>query len=169
MKLKEDNQLGSISKQFSEAVKKFTKRDYKSASEDFNTIIKDYNDSEFYSVLEIQSRAKSYKNICDLKTSKKKASQESENDMFNELLFYINTEDQTEYEKILKKIETKKISSPYLDYLKSINAYKNGDEATTLSLLKKAIAKDEKFKIVAHNEPDLKELQENEEFLAIIE
>jgi len=43
------------------------------------------------------------------------------------------------------------------------------DVEASFELLKKAISKDEKYKIIANNEPELQDLQENEEFLAIIE
>lgn len=169
MKLKEDSQLNEISKKFSDAVKKFSKREYKEAGIDFGNIIEKYKDSEFYSVLEIQSRAKSYQNICDLKTSKKKNEPETEDSILNELLFYVRTDEYTEAEKIIKKLETKKINSPYSIYLRSLLAFRMEDVDAALGLLKNAITKDEKYKIIANNEPDLQELQENEEFLAIIE
>ena len=38
-----------------------------------------------------------------------------------------------------------------------------------MGLLKKVVAKDGRYKIIANNEPDLQSFQENEEFLAIIE
>jgi len=169
MKLKEDSQLNEISKKFSGAVKKFTKREYKEAALDFGNIIEGYKDSEFYSVLEIQARAKSYKNICDSKTVRKKIEPETEESILNELLFYIRTNEFIEAEKIIKKLETKKINSSYSIYLKSLLAFRMEDIDSALGLLKKAIAKDEKYKIIANNEPDLQDLQENEEFLAIIE
>ncbi len=169
MKLKEDNQLNEISKKFSEAVKKFTKREFKEASADFEKIIDEYKDSEFYSVLEIQTKSKSYKNICDQRTLKKRAATEDEDDILNELLFYINIDDIDEAEKIVKKIETKKINSSYSIYLRSLLAFRQDDVEAGMGLLKKTIAKDNRYKIIANNEPDLQDLQENEEFLAIIE
>ena len=169
MKLKEDSQLNEISKKFSAAVKKFTKREYKEAAVNFKNIIKEYKDSEFYSVLEVQTRSKSYLNICESKTEKIKLSPETDDDFLNELLFYINTDDFNEAEKTIKKLETKKVNSPYLIYLKSVLAFKQGDVDVALELLKKTISRDGKYKIIANNEPDLQELQENEEFLTIIE
>ncbi len=169
MKLKEDSQLSEISKKFSEAVKKFTSRNYKEAAEDFKNIIDHYKDSEFYSVLEIQTRSKSYKNICDSRISRKKTVQETEDGILNELLFNININDFKEAEKIIKKLEVKKINSPYSIYLRALLAFRQDDVDTAFGFLKKAISKDNKYKIIANNEPDLQEFQENEEFLAIIE
>ncbi|MEN8154723.1 MAG: hypothetical protein ABFR75_11955 [Acidobacteriota bacterium] len=169
MKLKEDSQLNEISKKFSDAVKKFTKREYKEASVDFGKIIDGYKESEFYSVLEIQARAISYKNICDQGAGKKKTASETEDDILNELLFYINIDDFKEAEKIIKKLETKKINSSYSIYLKALLAFRQEDIDTGLGLLTKAISKDDRYKIIANNEPDLQYLQENEEFLSIIE
>ena len=169
MKLKEDSQLNEISKKFSAAVKKFTKREYKEAAVNFKNIITEYKDSEFYSVLEVQTRSKSYLNICESKTEKIKLSPETDDDFLNELLFYINTDDFNEAEKTIKKLETKKVNSPYLIYLRSVLAFKQGDVDVALELLKKTISRDGKYKIIANNEPDLQELQENEEFLTIIE
>ncbi len=169
MKLKEDSQLNEILKEFSGAIKKFGKRDYKEAAVSFDAIIKRYKDSEFYSVLEIQTKAKSYKNICDSKISKNELSKETEDDILNELLLYISTNKSDKVEDMIKKINTKKPNSPYFLYLQAIFNYKNNEEEAALDLLKKAISKDEKYKIIAHNEPDLQDLQENEKFLAIIE
>ena len=169
MKLKEDNQLNEISKKFSEAIKKFTKKEYKEASADFEKIINEFKGSDFYSVLEIQAKSKSYKNICDQRASKKRADPDTEDDLLNELLFYVNIKDEKESERIIKKLEVKKINSPYSIYLKALFAIGQEDIDSGLGLLKKAIAKDERYKIIANNEPDLQDLQENEEFLSIIE
>jgi len=169
MKLKEDNQINEISKKFTTAVKKFTKKEYKEAGEEFGKIIDEYGDSEFYSVLEIQARAKSYRNICEQKTARKKSASESEDDILNELLFFINNKDFRETDKVIKKLETKKINSPYSIYLKSLAAFGQEDVEAGMGLLKKAVAKDDRYKIIANNEPDLQSLQENEDFLAIIE
>ena len=65
--------------------------------------------------------------------------------------------------------ETKKINSPYSTYLRSLLAFRMEDVDAALELLRKAITKDDRYKIIANNEPDLQDLQENEEFLAIIE
>jgi len=169
MKLKEDSQLCDILKEFSAAIKKFGNRNYKDAGIDFDSVVKKYKDSEFYSVLEVQTKAKSYKNICNLKTSKKKLSPETEDDILNELLFCINTNKLSETENIMKKINEKKINSAYYLYLKAIHSFKQDEEETALDLLKKAVTKDKKYKITAYNEPDLLDFHENEKFLAIIE
>ena len=169
MKLKEDNQLNEISKKFSEAIKKYTKKEYKEAAADFGKIIAEYKESDFYSVLEIQTKSKSYKNICDQRATKKRTDFDNEDDILNELLFSINIGDDKESEKIIKKLEVKKINSAYSIYLKALFAISLEDIDAGLGLLKKAIAKDEKYKIIANNEPDLKDLQENEEFLSVIE
>ena len=72
-------------------------------------------------------------------------------------------------EELIKKIEAKKINSPYSIYLMALLAFSQEDIDAGMGLLKKAISKDERYKIIANNEPDLQDLQENEEFLAIIE
>ncbi len=169
MKLKEDSQLNEISKKFSEAIKKYTKKEYKEAAADFGKIIDEYKESDFYSVLEIQTKSKSYKNICDQRATKKKIESDTEDEILNELLFSINIDDVKESEKIIKKLEAKKINSSYSIYLKALFAFSQEDIDAGLGLLKKAIDKDEKYKIIANNEPDLQDLQENEEFLTIIE
>jgi len=169
MKLKEDNQLNEISKKFSEAIKKFTKKEFKEAASDFGKIIDEYKESDFYSVLEIQTKSKSYKNICDHRALKKRTGSDSEDEILNELLFSVNIGDEKESEKIIKKLEAKKINSAYSIYLKALFAFSQEDIDSGLGLLKKTISKDERYKIIANNEPDLQDLQENEEFLTIIE
>jgi len=169
MKLKEDSELIEITKKFSGAVKKFTAREYKEAAAEFENIIEEYKDSEFYSVLEIQTKSKSYKNMCDQKTSRNKAPAETEDDILNELLFYIHTEDYKEAEKVVKKLESRKVNSPYSVYLRALLSFRQNEIDEGLALLKKVISKDARYKIIANNEPDLHTLHENEEFLAIIE
>jgi len=78
-------------------------------------------------------------------------------------------DDYKEAEKIIKKLKSLKINSPYSIYLGSLLAFRQEEIDTAFDLLRKAITKDEKYKIIANNEPDLQEFQENEDFLTIIE
>lgn len=169
MKLNEDRELKNITKEFSEGVTHFNKRGYQKAYDRFEELINKHKDSEFYSVLEIQTRSKTYRNICKDKLDSKKYNPESDEEYINEVVYNINKEDFDEALKYIEHLEKKKYDSPYLDYLRSVLYIKQGDTENSLKFLAKCVEKDDDYKILANNEPDFESLMEDEEFNSIIE
>ncbi|MEN8153312.1 MAG: tetratricopeptide repeat protein [Acidobacteriota bacterium] len=169
MKLNEDNEIKNITKMFSTSVSHFNKRDYQKAFDGFEEIIKKYEDSEFYSVLEIQTRSKTYRNICKENLDTKQYKPESNEEYINEVVYNINAENFDEALKFIEQLKKKKYDAAYLDYLQSVLYIKQGDTENSLKFLAKCVEKDDDYKVLANNEPDFESLLEDEIFNQIIE
>lgn len=168
MELKEEKQLETIYNEFTEAMQIFSKRDYAKAVTAFEKIIEQYKNSEYYSVLEIQTRSKVYKNICDSQLNPLKSELETDDDFLNEGIYMLNA---GRYDKALahlEHLESKNFKHSYVNYLLSIVYLKKRDVHKSLEYLKKAVKEDHSFKIIAHNDPDYDELFDNDAFYAIV-
>jgi tetratricopeptide (TPR) repeat protein len=169
MESNEEKQLKEIVHKFSDAIQKFTKKDYEKAANSFDTIIEKYKESEYYSVLEIQTRAKTYKKICHTQQNPVKIELKSNEDYLHEGIFCLNSGN---FERALEHfdhLEKNGYEEAYINYLKSLMYLKQEDVENAMLYLKKSIGKDEYFKIIAYNEPDFEDLLESEDFLEIVE
>jgi tetratricopeptide (TPR) repeat protein len=169
MELKEEKELAKIAEVFTEAMQIFSKKDFEKAQDAFESIIEHYKDSEYYSVLEIQARSEVYKNICHAQLHPLEIELKTPADFLNEAVFNLNAGKPEKARECLDKMEKKDADMAYVNYLYSLVYLKKADVSKTLEYLKKAVAKDRFFKIIAHNEPDFDRLFDNEEFSAIIE
>jgi len=169
MELKEEKELDKIAEVFTEAMQTFSKKDFEKAHDAFDSIIEHYKDSEYYSVLEIQARSKVYKNICHAQLHPKEVELKTPADFLNEAVFNLNAGKPEKARKYLDQMEKKNADMAYVNYLYSLVYLKLVDIPKTLEHLKKAVAIDSFFKIIAHNEPDFDRMFDNEEFSAILE
>jgi tetratricopeptide (TPR) repeat protein len=169
MELSEEKELAKIIKEFDSAVQIFSKKDYEKAENAFDTIIERYKDSDFYSVLEIHARSNVYKKICHAKLDPIKIELTSDEDYLNEGLYHLNAGNFDRALELLSHLEKDGYKDSYVNYLLSIVYLKKEDINNSLEYLKKAVKKDQYYKIIAHNEPDFDSLFENEAFAAIIE
>jgi len=169
MELKEEKELTKIAEVFTEAMQTFSKKDFEKAREAFDSIIEHYKDSEYYSVLEIQARSKVYKNICHAQLHPIEVELKTPTDCLNEAVFNLNAGKSEKARECLDQMEKKDADMAYVNYLYSLIYLKMADISKTLEYLKKAVAIDSFFKIIAHNEPDFDRMFDNEEFSAIIE
>jgi tetratricopeptide (TPR) repeat protein len=167
-KLNEEKELKLIRDEFKEAIETFSKKEYEKARELFHKIVGQYQNSEYYSVLEVQARSKVYESIADAQLNPLKIELDSEEDYLNEGLYCLNSGDYDRALELFGHLENKKYSDPHLWYLMSIAYFKTGDKETSLNYLKKCIRKDEYYKIVAHNEPDFESLLEDGKFLSLL-
>ncbi len=87
MKLKEEKELQAISEEFEKALQSFHKKNYAKAGEAFSRIVEANKDSEFYSVLEIQTRAKVFQSISHAQTNPVKLKLESPRTTSGKALF----------------------------------------------------------------------------------
>ena len=168
MSLSEEKELKSISKEYSQAIEVFRKKDYKKAFELFDKIIEKYKDSESYSVQEYIGKSKVYYSVCDSKLNPVKIELTSDEDYLNEGIFNLNKGDFDKAIEYLEKVKNKKDKKAFVNYLLSIIYNKKEDLEKSLDLLKKAIEEDDFYKILAYNEPDFENLKENEDFLALV-
>lgn len=167
--MKEDELLQEITAEYTEGMKIFAKRDYVAALKAFDAIIEKYKDTEFFSVSEIQTRAKVYKNICYSHLNPETIKIESDEDYLNEGVFNLNAGHYNRAIELFTELENRKYKDLYLDYLFSIAYLKKGDTETSLKHLKKCIKKDNFFKIIAFNEPDFARVFDHDEFRSIVE
>ncbi|MCU0287279.1 MAG: hypothetical protein MUF15_12905 [Acidobacteria bacterium] len=169
MELNEEKELKKASDELTEAVKLFRTKDYEKAGNAFSCIVEQYKNSEYYSVLEIQARAKVYKNICHKELNPPKIEFNSDEDILNEGIVNLNKKDFDKAQELLESLGKKKYKETYVNYLLSIVYLKKKDIPASLECLRKAVKKDESYKVIAHNEPDFDELFDNEDFVAIVQ
>jgi tetratricopeptide (TPR) repeat protein len=169
MELSEENQLKSITEEFTKGVALFRERKCQNAFEIFNRIIEEYKDSQYYSVLEIQSRSKFYKMLCEAQLNPVKTEGWEDEDYLNDGIFHLNAGNLDKALERFKYLEEKKYNNSNLNYLLSLVHLKNGDNETCLMYLKMAIKADEFFKIIAYNEPDFESMFEKNEFTELVE
>lgn len=169
MELSEENQLKSITEEFTKGVALFRERECQKAFEIFNRIIEEYKDSQYYSVLEIQSRSKFYKMLCEARLNPVNTEGWDDEDYLYDGIFHLNTGNPDKALERFKYLEEKKYNNPNLNYLLSLVYLKKGDNETCLMYLKMAIEAEEFFKTIAYNEPDFESMFEKDEFLELVE
>lgn len=167
-KLNEEKELKLIRDEFMKAIETFTKREYEKAQELFHKIVDQYQNSEYYSVLEVQARSKVYKSIADAQLNPEKIKLNNEEDYLHEGIYCLNAGDYEKAVELFGYLENKKYSDPYLWYLMSIAYLKSGDKEASLNYLKRCIAKDGYYKIIAHNEPDFESMLGDGKFLSLV-
>ncbi|MCX6584507.1 MAG: hypothetical protein NT166_30420 [Candidatus Aminicenantes bacterium] len=169
MELNEEKELKKVIDDLTEAVRIFRKKDYAKAAGAFENIVEQYKDSEYYSVSEIQARAKVYRNICHTQLHPVKVECTTDEDYLSQGIFQLNLKKFDKAQEFLEPLGKKKFKEAYVNYLLAIVYLKKRDIAASLEHLKKAVKKDESYRIIAHNESDFDELFENEEFHSIIQ
>jgi tetratricopeptide (TPR) repeat protein len=169
MELKEEKELIKAIERFTAAVKIFQAKECEKAIGAFEDFLKQYEDSEYYSVLEICGRAQVYRNICQSKLNPVKVELESDENYLNEGIFNLNAGHLNRARELLEPLLKKKYREAYVNYLLSLVHLKKREISTAVDYLKKAVQKNDFYRTIAHNEPDFENLFENETFLAIIE
>jgi outer membrane protein assembly factor BamD (BamD/ComL family) len=168
-KADEEKQLKVITDNFGKGIQAFNKKDISAAQEIFAKIVSDYEDSEYYSVLEVHARARVYHKLAESILHPVRVKLKEDLDYLNEGIFQLNAGDFESAQKMFSHLESKKYHDPYLQYLQAVLSVKKGEEEEAVQYLKKCIAKDEFFKILAYNEPDFSPLFEKDDFLALVE
>ncbi|MCI0470079.1 MAG: hypothetical protein L0Y73_00300 [Candidatus Aminicenantes bacterium] len=169
MKLVEDEQLKNITDEYTAAIDVFVKREYANALAVFEKIIEKYKETEFFSVAEIQTRAKVYRNICRSQIEPISIKLETDEDYINESVFNINAGYYDRAIELLTELENRKYKDLYLNYLFALSYLKKDDVENSLKHLKKCIKKDNYFKIMAYNDVDFSSLLDNKEFRSLVE
>ena len=166
----EEKELKKISQEFNKALQAFHKQDFKNAHELLTLIVNTYKESEYDSVLEIQTQSKVYQCLSESRLQPKKISLKTDEDFLYEGLYNLNAGKLEQAQKfLLELVEKRKVSDPYVFYLLSLAYAKQEDEEKALQYLKKCASKDDHYKVIAHNEPDFESLSENSEFQSLIE
>ncbi|HOW44214.1 MAG TPA: hypothetical protein PK919_03465 [Candidatus Aminicenantes bacterium] len=169
MKLKEEKELQSISEEYEKALQQFHKKNYAKAGESFARIIEAYKDSEFYSVLEIQTRAKVYLNIANAQTHPVKLKLENPQDHVWEGVYQLNAGSATKALEHFAAAEKGNYRDAFLYYLMAAASLRQDDADGALRYVDKCVKKDPAYKVIIYNEPDFEPLQQNPEFLKLVE
>jgi len=169
MELKEKKQLKEITAAFAEAVQKFRLKQDKEAFKSFSEIVEKYSDSEFYGVLEVQTRAKVYQSIVEGRLNPQKLSLNGDQDCLQHGIYQLNSGKYDEARAMFLKLQQDGNEDPFLDYLLAISYKGLDDQENLLASLEKCCAKDGYYKILAYNEPDFLDLRDNQEYLSLVE
>ena len=169
MKLKEEKELQVISEEYEKALQLFHKKNYPKASEAFKKIIDTYKDSEFYSVLEIQTRAKVYMSIARSQTNPVTVKLENVQDHLWEGVYQLNAGNIDKALEHFVHAEKNNCRDAYLYYLMAAAYLRKQDTANSLRYVEKCLKRDESYRIIVYNEPDFEPLQQNQDFLDLVE
>jgi tetratricopeptide (TPR) repeat protein len=169
MKLKEEKELQAISEEYEKALQSFHKKNYNKAGEAFKKIIETYKDSEFYSVLEIQTRAKVYMSIAQSQMHPVTLKLESAQDHVWEGVYQLNAGNLDKALEHFVHAEKNNYRDAYLYYLMAAAYLRKEDTANALRYVEKCLKKDEHYKVIVYNEPDFESLQQNQDFLNLVE
>jgi tetratricopeptide (TPR) repeat protein len=169
MKLKEEKELQAISEEYEKALQSFHKKNYAKALEAYKKLIETYKDSEFYSVLEIQTRAKVYMSIAQAQVHPIKLTLESTQDYVWEGVYQLNAGNVDQALEHFLYAEKNNYRDAYVYYLMAAAYLRKEDTANALRCVEKCLKKDEKYKVIVYNEPDFEPLQQNPDFLKLVE
>ena len=169
MKLKEEKELKAITDEYEKALNSFHHKDLKKAYDAFAKIEDGYKDSEFYSVLEIQTRSKAYLSIIHSRLNPVKVSLKKEEDYLWEGTYQLNAGNFDRALHLFQHIEGKDAKDAYLFYLMGIAYFRKDETDNALKYLGKCVKADSFYKVIIYNEPDFEPLVLKEDFLAIVE
>lgn len=169
MKLKEEKELQAIAEEYEKALQTFHKKSYAKAGEAFKKIIETYKDSEFYSVLEIQTRAKVFQSIALAQTHPVTIKLENAQDFVWEGVYQLNAGNVDKAMELFLHAEKNNYRDAYLYYVMATAYLRKEDTANALRYVEKCLKKDEHYKVIAYNEPDFEPLLQNQDFLKLVE
>jgi predicted Zn-dependent protease len=169
MKLKEEKELQTITAEYEKALQLFHKKNYHKADAAFKQIIETYKDSEFYSVLEIQTRVKVHHTITQAQLHPVTIKLETMQDYVWEGVYQLNAGNTDKALELLSHAEKENHKDAYLYYLMSAAYLKKEDTANSLRYVEKCLKKDAYYKIIVYNEPDFESLLQNQDFLNLME
>jgi tetratricopeptide (TPR) repeat protein len=169
MKLKEEKELQAITEEYEKALQVFHKKSYAKAGDAFKKIIETYKDSEFYSVLEIQTRAKVFQSIAQAQTHPVAIKLENAQDYVWEGVYQLNAGNLDKALELFLHAEKNNYRDAYLYYVMAAAYLRKEDAPNALRYVEKCLKKDEHYKIVVYNEPDFEPLLQDQEFLKLVE
>ena len=169
MKLKEEKELQTITGEYEKALQLFHKKSYHKADAAFKQIIETYKDSEFYSVLEIQTRVKVHHAITQAQLHPSTIKLDSSQDYVWEGVYQLNAGNTDKAIELFSHAEKENYKDAYLYYLLAAAYIKKDDAANSLRYVEKCLKKDAFYKVIVYNEPDFEPLLQNQDFLNLVE
>jgi tetratricopeptide (TPR) repeat protein len=169
MKLKEEKELQTITAEYEKALHLFNKKNYHKADTAFKQIIDTYKESEFYSVLEIQTRVKVHHSISQAQLHPVAIKLETMQDYIWEGVYQLNSGNTDKALDLFSHAEKENHKDAYLYFLMATAYLKKEDTANSLRYVEKCIKKDAAYKVVIYNEPDFEPLLQDQDFLSLVE
>ena len=169
MKLKEEKELQTITAEYEKALQLFHKKSYHKAEAAFKQTIDTYKDSEFYSVLEIQTRVKVHYAITQAQLHPATLKLESNEDYVWEGVFQLNAGNTDKALELFNRAEKENYKDAYLYFLFAAAYLKKEDTANSLRYVEKCVKKDSAYKVILYNEPDFEPLLQSQDFLNLVE
>jgi len=168
MKLQEEKDLQAITEQFSNAIGKYHKKDFSDALTAFSRIIEDYQNSDFFSVLEIQTRSKVYQSIIQSQLNPTQVKLSGFEDYLWQGVYQLNSQNISLALEYLHKAEEINGTDPFVLFLLASAYSKSEPSDRVFPYIQQCIQLDPTFKVIIYNEPDFEFLQQNPEFLALV-
>lgn len=169
MEIREERELKQIRETFTRGIDLFRQRQYKEALAVFAKIVQEYEDSEYYSILEIEGRSNVYMKICEAQLRPLKIELLEDEDYLFDGIYQLNKGNPDKALERFNYLKEKNYKDPYLIYLISLVYLKKEDTEACFNYLKQAIDQDEYYKVIAYNEPDFDPLFENQRYAALLE
>lgn len=164
MSLSEEKEINAATESFSEAVVVFNSKEYKKAASLFNEICKKYSDSEYFTVLEIVGKAKSYASMAEMQSVTDTQTLESLEDYLSAAIFQLNSGKAGEALSLLEQTQKKHGQHAKVHYLSALAYTRMNQDEKALEALRLSIGADPGFKRTAYNEPDFERFIENQAF-----
>ena len=162
--LKGEKRYKKILSLYEEALNHFFKKEFEKAEEILDKLIKNYKNEE----KELIKKARVYKKLCDNRINPPKVTLKAVEDYIHYAVYTMNRKEYDITEKTLNEAEKKEKNNPKILYLlASLYALKEEKEKA-ISFLKKAIEKDNLYKVYATANPDFAVLAGDEEFEQLI-
>ena len=169
MKLKEEKELQIITEDYEKALRLFHKKSYHKADAAFKQIIETYKNSEFYSVLEIQTRVKVHHAITQAQLHPLTIKLKTMQDYVWEGVYQLNAGNTEKALELFSHAEKENHKDAYLYFLMASAYLKKEDTANSLRYVEKCLKKDAYYKVIVYNEPDFEPLLQNQDFLNLVE
>ncbi len=169
MKLKEEKELQTITSEYEKALQLFHKKSFQKADVAFKQVIETYKDSEFYSVLEIQTRAKVHHAISQAQLHPVSVKLETVQDHVWAGVYQLNAGNVDKALEFFNHAEKENHKDAYLYFLMAAAHLKKEDTVNSLRYVEKCLKKDAAFKVIIYNEPDFEPMLQNPDFLKLVE
>ncbi len=167
MSLSEEKEIKAATDSFGEAVVVFNHKDYKKALALFSEINKSYCDSEYFTVLEIVGKARSYASMAEQQLRTESEKPEDREDFISAALINLNSGRLPEAMELLQQCQTKFGPNAKVHYIRSLVFARQGHDDQAIAELGASINIDKNLKTFAYNEPDFERLIDNQAFRSL--
>jgi len=164
MGLSEEKEVMIATDSFNEGVAVFKRREYKKAVSLFTEIIKSHFESEYFTVLEIVGKARSYVSMAENQMDNKPDVLEKREDFIAAALIELNSGRLLEALSLLDQSLNIHGQNAKVNYTQALIYSRMGQDEKALEALQLSINTEPGLKTTAYNEPDFEKLADNSTF-----